>query len=118
MVIHRATRTCGASPILLRLLQPRIVERYLIGLEFDDVEPLEDLEGELFIIRGKGEIGEEKMRNDEPGPSNWKRLRDSDYKADDNDNNARSYPNIKKPKRYVTISEEEDESDELEDDKD
>lgn len=36
--------------LMLRLLWPRIVERYPDGLEFDDVEPLKDREGELFII--------------------------------------------------------------------
>ena len=40
--------------LLLKLLCLKIVERYPDGLEFDDVEPLEDREGEPFIIRGKG----------------------------------------------------------------
>ena len=57
------------KPILFtRLLQSKIVERYLTGPEFDDMDPLEDREGEPFIIGGK--VEEEKMMDDEPGPSN------------------------------------------------
>ena len=36
--------------LLLRLLWLRIVERYMTGLQFDAVEPLEDHDGEPFII--------------------------------------------------------------------
>ena len=36
----------------------------------------------------------------------------------DEESDARSHPNLKKPKRYMIISEEEDESGEPEEDKD
>ena len=49
---------------------------------------------------------QEKMRDDEPGPSNQKCPRESDYEVDDEDSDARSHPNLKKPKQYVIISEE------------
>ena len=52
----------------------------------------------MFIIRGKGEIKEEEMRDEEPGPSSWKRPRESDYEVDNDDSDARSHPNLKKPK--------------------
>ena len=56
------------KPILmLRLLRPKIVERYLDGAEFYYIEPLEDREGEPFIIQRKIERPG-KMRDDEPGP--------------------------------------------------
>ena len=42
--------------LLLKLLLPKIVERYLDGPEFDSMGPLEDREGEPFIIRGKGQV--------------------------------------------------------------
>lgn len=49
--------------LLLRLLQLKIVEKYPMGLEFGDVEPLEDHEGEPFITRGKSELkmGDDKL---------------------------------------------------------
>ena len=34
------------------------------------------------------------MRDDELGPSNQKRLRESDYEADDKDSDTRSHPNL------------------------
>ena len=74
--------------LLLRLLPPKIVERYPDGLEFDYMGPLEDWEGEPFIIRGKSKMPE-KMRDNEPGPSNRKRPREPNYDADDKDNDAR-----------------------------
>ena len=64
--------------LLLRLLQLRIVERYPTGPEFDDMEPLEEREGEPFIIRRKGEIEEERMMDNELGPSNRKHPREAD----------------------------------------
>ena len=36
--------------LMLRLLHPKIVERYPDGPEFGYIEPLEDQEGERFII--------------------------------------------------------------------
>ena len=36
--------------LMLRLLRPKIVERYPDGPEFDYMEPMEDREGEPFII--------------------------------------------------------------------
>ena len=102
--------------LLLKLLRPKIVEKYPDGLEFDDMEPLEDREGEPFIIRGKGEIPE-KIRDYEPGISNPKRPREPNYDADDEDSDARSHPNLKKPRSYVIVSDEEEEPGEPEDDK-
>ena len=104
--------------LMLRLLRPKIIERYPDGPEFDYVRPIEDREGEPFIIRGEGEM----MRNDEPGPSNRKRPRESDYEADDDnddddDSDARSYPNVKKTRRYEIVSDEEEELGTPEDDK-
>ena len=101
---------------MLRLLCLKIVERYPDGPEFDSMGPLEDREGEPFIIRGKGQVPE-KMRDDEPGPSNRKRPREPDYDADDEDSDARSHPNLKKPRRYVIVSDEEEEPDTPKDDK-
>ena len=40
------------------------MDRYPDGPEFDDVKPLEDLEGEPFIIQGRGEMPR-MMRDDE-----------------------------------------------------
>ena len=102
--------------LLLKLLRPKIVERYPDGPEFDSMGPLEDREGEPFIIRGKGQVPK-KMRDDEPGPSNRKRPREPDYDADDEDSDARSHPNLKKTRRYVIVSDEEEEPDTPEDDK-
>ena len=48
--------------IFLKLLQLRIMELYPIGAKIDDIEPLEDQEGGLFIIEGKATINEEKTR--------------------------------------------------------
>ena len=72
------------------------------------MEPLEDREGEPFIIRGKDKMME-KIRDDELGLSNRKRPRESDYKADDKDTHARSHPNLKKPRRSIIMSDEEEE---------
>ena len=102
--------------LLLRLLRPKIVERYPDGPEFDSMGPLEDREGEPFIIRGEGQAPK-KMRDDEPGPSNRKRPREPDYDADDEDSDARSHPNLKKARRYVIVSDEEEEPDTPKDDK-
>ena len=99
--------------LMLRLLRPKIIERYPDGPEFDYMRPMEDREGEPFIIRGEGEM----MRDDEPGPSNRKRPREPDYDADDEDSDARSHPNLKKARRYVIVSDEEEEPDTPEDDK-
>lgn len=101
--------------LLIRLLCPKIVERYPNGQEFDDVEHLEDREGEPFIIRGKGKMPE-RMRDDELGLFNWKRPRSAGYKADDEDSDARLHPNLKRPKRYVIVSNEEEKPSEPEDD--
>ena len=102
--------------LLLKLLQPRIVERYPTRPEFEDMEALSDHEGEPFIIRGKTEMQEE-MRGHKPGPSNWKCPRDIGYEVDNDDSDVKLHPNLKKPKQYVIVSEEEDELGELEDDK-
>ena len=104
----------GKPVLMLRLLRPKIVERYPDGPEFDYIEPLEDREGEPFIIRGKGQVLE-KMRDDEPGPSNRKRPREPDYDADDEDGDTRLHPNLKRPRRYVIVSDEEEELNEPED---
>ena len=56
------------------------------------------------------------MTDDEQGSSNRKHLRESDYKADDEDSDGRSHPNEKKSKRYIIVSDEEEEPDELEGD--
>ena len=53
------------------------------------MEALEYHKGEPFIIEGKGEIGEEQMRDDELGPSNRNRPRESNYEADNDDSNTR-----------------------------
>ena len=103
--------------LFLKVLQPRIVERYPTGLECDDVEQLEGKEGEPFTIREKGVIVEEKMMENEAGPLDQKHSREAGYKADDEDSDAKSYPNLKKPRRYLIVSETEDEPDEPEDDK-
>ena len=102
--------------LMLRLLRPRIVERYPTSPEFEDLTPLSDHEGEPFVIRGKDEMTTT-MRDDELGPSNWKRPREPDYDADDEDSDARSHPNLKKSKQYVIVSDEEEEPDTPEDDK-
>ena len=102
---------------MLRLLRPKIIERYSDGPEFDYMRPVEDREGEPFIIRGEGEM----MRDDEPGPSNRKRPRESNYEADDDDDDddsdARSHPNVKKTRRYEIVLDEEEEPGTPEDDK-
>ena len=102
--------------LLLRLLRLKIVERYPDGPEFDYIKPLEDREGEPFIIRGEGQVPG-KMRDEEPGPSNRKRPREPDYDADDEDSDARSHPNLKKARRYIVVSDEEEEPDTPKDDK-
>ena len=56
------------------------------------------------------------MRDDVSGPPNRKRQRESDYEVDDKDSDARSHPNRKKPKRYVIMSDEEEELSQPEDD--
>ena len=43
------------------------------------------------------------MRDEEPGPFNRKRPRKPDYKAGNEDSDARSHPNMKKSKRYVIM---------------
>ena len=60
----------------------------------------------------------EKMRDDEPDSSKQKSPREAGYEVDDEDSDAKSYPNWKKLKRYIMVSEEEDKSGEQEDDKD
>ena len=99
---------------MLKLLRPKIVERYPDGPEFDYMKPMEDREGEPFIIRGEGEM----MRDEEPGPSNRKRPREPDYEADDEDSDARSHPKVKEPKHHAIVSDEEEEPSEPEDDRD
>ena len=102
--------------LLLKLLQPEIVEGYLTSLEFEDMEPFLDHEGEPFTIWGQ--VESEMMRDDESGPSNRKRPRESNYKAYNEDTNARSHPNVKKPKRYAVILDEREEPGEREDNRD
>ena len=102
--------------LMLRLLRPKIVERYPISPEFEDLTPLSDHEGEPFVIRGKNEITTT-MRDDELGPSNRKCPREPDYDANDEDSEARSHPNLKKARRYIIVSDEEEEPDTPEDDK-
>lgn len=58
------------------------------------------------------------MRDNEPGPLKQKRLREVGHEADDEESDARSYPNLKKSRRYVIVLDSESESGELEDDKD
>ena len=101
---------------MLRLLRLKIVERYPTSVKFEDLTPLSDHEREPFIVREKVQM-QEKMRDDEPGPSNRKRPREPDYDADDEDSDARSHPNLKKSKRYAIVSDEEEEPDTPEDDK-
>ena len=103
--------------IMLKLLNPRIVHRYPPETTFDDMEPLEDREGEPLAVEEKDALREEWMRDDEPGPSNRKRGREPDYEADDEESDARSHPHVKKSKRYVIVSESEEETEEPEDDK-
>ena len=43
---------------------------------------------------------------------------ESDYEVDDEDSDARSHPNLKRPKQYVVIWDEEEEIMETEDDQD
>ena len=57
------------------------------------------------------------MRDEEPGLSNRKRPREPDYDADDEDSDARSHPDLRKARRYVIVSDEEEEPDTPEDDK-
>ena len=57
------------------------------------------------------------MGDDEPGPSNPKWPRELCYQADDDNSNARLHPNLKKPKRYIIVLDEEEERGEPEDDK-
>ena len=59
----------------------RIMERYPMGPKFDDMEPLEDGQGEPFIVEKKGGLNEENMMDTELGPSNQKRLREASYEA-------------------------------------
>ena len=80
------------------------------------MKSLEDREGKPFIIQGKGQVPG-KMRDDEPGLSNWKRPREPDYDADDEDSDTRSYPNVKKPRHYIIVLDKEEEPDEPEDDR-
>lgn len=56
------------------------------------------------------------MRDDKSGPPNWKRRTKSDYEADDKNSDARSHPNLKRPKRYVIMSDKEEELSQPEDD--
>lgn len=93
------------------------MKRYTNRSEFEYIEPLSYYEGEPFIIRGQGEM-KEKMRDDEPDSSKQKSPREAGYEVDDEDSDAKSYPNLKKLKRYIMVSEEEDKSGEQEDDKD
>lgn len=58
-----------------------------------------------------------KMGDNEPRPSNQKRPREADYETNDEDDNARSHPNLKKLRWYVIVSDSESKSDELEYDK-
>lgn len=117
MLIYPTTRACQAT-LVTKVAPAKNCGKIPYGPEFDDVEPLKDHKGELFIIQGKGKIEEEKMMDEELGPSNQKRPREARYEEDDDDSDARSYLNLNKPKQYVIMSEEEDESGELEDDKD
>lgn len=71
------------------------------------MEPLSDHEGEPFIIQGR--VKGEMMRDDELGPSNRKCPRESNYEVDNEDSDARSHPNVKRPKQYIIISNEEEE---------
>ena len=82
------------------------MEKYPVGLEFDNIEPLEDYEGEPHH-KVKGEVVE-KMVDDELDSSNQKCPRESDYEVDDEDSEARSHPTLKMPKQYIIISKEED----------
>ena len=102
--------------LMLRLLRSKIVERYPTSLESEDLTPFSDHKEEPFIIREKMQM-QEKMRDDEPWPSNRKRPREPDYDANDEDSDARSHPNLKRSKRYVIVSDEEEELDTPEDDK-
>lgn len=60
---------------------------------------------------------QEKMRDDELGPSTQKRPRDTGYGADDDDSDARLHPNLKKSRCYKIVSDEEEEPSMPEDDK-
>ena len=102
--------------LMLRLFRPKIVERYPTSPEFEDLTPLSDHKGEPFIIKEKVQM-QEKMRDDEPGPSNRKRQRNNGYEADDEDSDARLHLNLKKTRRYVTVSDEEEEPGTLKHDK-
>ena len=102
--------------LMLRVLRPRIMERYPTSPGFEYLAPLSDHEGEPFIMRERVQM-QEKMRDDEPGPSNRKRQREPDYDGDDKDSDARSHPNLKKTRRYVIVSDEGEEPDTPGDDK-
>lgn len=54
--------------------------------------------------------------DDQQCPSNWKRPRESNYAVDNDNSDAKSQPNIKKPKPYVIVLDEEEEPGEPEDD--
>ena len=102
--------------LMLRLLRPKIVERYPTSPEFEDLMPLSDHEGEPFIIKEKVQM-QEKMRDDEPRALNRKRQWNNGYEADDEDSDVRPHPNLKKTRRYVIILDEEEEPGTPEDDK-
>ena len=103
--------------IFLKLLQPRIVERYPIGPELDDMKPLENQEGELLIIEGKGVMDEEKMRDKELGSLNRNRPREAGYEADDEESDPRSHHNLMKSRRYIIVLDSKSELGKLEVDK-
>lgn len=52
------------------------------------------------------------------GSPNQKRPREAGYKVDDDDSDASLHPNLKKPKQYIVVSKEEDDSGKPEDDMD
>ena len=56
------------------------------------------------------------MGDDKLGLSNQKRPREPDYDADDEDRDARLHPDIKKPRRYVIVLDEEEQLGKPEDD--
>lgn len=56
----------------MQFIRPRIIQRYPAEITFDDVEPLEDREGEPLTMTGKGILEEDVMEENDPGPSNWK----------------------------------------------
>ena len=95
MLVHLEDRNYEAGPITKVTLTKDCGE-ISDGLEFNDVKPLEDREGELFSIQGRGKMPE-KMRDDELGISNHKRPRVSDYEAHNEDSDARPHPNLMRP---------------------